>query len=430
MERASETRARCSPACSRRCVERLAAVEVPGTACLAPPTRRRCVDDGGPRAATASCGVPQHGGVGVVDQHHDVVGAGTEVAPDEPGDLIRGPLTVAVTAEGGGRRRRGKRRGRPPVVSTIPSGAPHLPAAQDTSRPRSASGRSPAPGVDGLPRPGRCLVMGVLNVTPDSFSDGGRFLDPPARSPTGSPMAEQGADLVDVGGESTRPGAHRPSVARSWPASCRSSRPLPHAGVAVSVDTMRAAVAEAAVEAGAVLVNDVSGGRADPAMLPDGGPAGRPLRRSCTGGRTRDDAAAHGVRRRGRPTWSRSWRSSGTPRSAAGIDPRRVALDPGIGFSKTAAQNWEVLAGLDRLHALGPPGARRAPAASGSSGSCCADDGDRRRVLRPPQRDDATTRHRARRRPGRGASGCTTSAAERGRRPRGCAVGRGAGARR
>src|SRR5512141_2877352 len=121
--------------------------------------------------------------------------------------------------------------------------------------------------VDGLPRPGRALVMGVLNVTPDSFSDGGRYLDPALAVKHGRQLVAEGADLVDVGGESTRPGAVRPSVQEELDRVVPVVRTLAGEGVLVSVDTMRAAVAAEAVGAGAVLVNDVSGGLADEEML-------------------------------------------------------------------------------------------------------------------------------------------------------------------
>ena len=121
--------------------------------------------------------------------------------------------------------------------------------------------------VDGLPRPGRTLVLGVLNVTPDSFSDGGRYLDPAVAVAHGRALVAEGADLVDVGGESTRPGATRPSPDEELDRVLPVVRALAGDGVLVSVDTMRASVASAAVEAGAVLVNDVSGGLADEAML-------------------------------------------------------------------------------------------------------------------------------------------------------------------
>src|SRR6188508_2144299 len=122
---------------------------------------------------------------------------------------------------------------------------------------------TPVAGPEGLPSTvatGRCLVMGVLNVTPDSFSDGGRWSDPGAAVAHGLAMVAEGADLIDVGGESTRPGADRVSEDEELRRIVPVVRRLAAAGVATSIDTMRASVAEAALEAGAALVNDVSGG--------------------------------------------------------------------------------------------------------------------------------------------------------------------------
>src|SRR5437016_12517870 len=121
--------------------------------------------------------------------------------------------------------------------------------------------------VAGLPQPGRCLVMGVVNVTPDSFSDAGRFLDPAQAVEHGRALLAEGADLLDIGGESTRPGATRPLLADELDRVVPVISALAAAGAMVSVDTMRHEVAAAAVAAGAVLINDVSGGLADPAIL-------------------------------------------------------------------------------------------------------------------------------------------------------------------
>src|SRR4051794_13445079 len=116
-------------------------------------------------------------------------------------------------------------------------------------------------GLPELPRP---LVMGVVNVTPDSFSDGGRWVTTEAAIAHGAQLQAEGADVLDIGGESTRPGATRPLVAEELDRVVPVIRALASEGIAVSVDTMRHEVAEAALEAGAVLVNDVSGGLADP----------------------------------------------------------------------------------------------------------------------------------------------------------------------
>ena len=241
--------------------------------------------------------------------------------------------------------------------------------------------------VAGLPRPGRCLVMGVLNVTPDSFSDGGRFLDADQAVAHGLALSADGADLVDVGGESTRPGATRPGEAEELSRVLPVVEALAAAGTLVSVDTVRAAVAAECVEAGAVLVNDVSGGRADPEMLPTVARLGVPYVlmhwRAHSAEMQRhtayDDVVADVVT---------ELRAQLEVAVAAGVDPARVAVDPGIGFSKTADQNWELLAGLDRLHRdLGRP-VLVATSRKRFLGELLAEDGD----LRPPlERDDATT---------------------------------------
>ena len=208
--------------------------------------------------------------------------------------------------------------------------------------------------VDGLPRPGRTLVMGVLNVTPDSFSDGGRYLDPAVAVAHGRALVAEGADLVDVGGESTRPGATRPSPDEELDRVLPVVRALAGDGVLVSVDTMRASVASAAVEAGAVLVNDVSGGLADEAMLSTVAALdvayvlmhwrahSTQMQRFTDYGDVVGDVSAE-------------LRERLDAAAQAGVRPERVAVDPGIGFSKTADQNWDVLAGMERLHELGHP---------------------------------------------------------------------------
>ena len=174
---------------------------------------------------------------------------------------------------------------------------------------------SPLPVVPDLPQPGRTLVMGVVNVTPDSFSDGGEWFDPAAAITHGMDLLSEGADIIDVGGESTRPGAIRPEVSEELRRVLPVVRELAAAGACVSIDTMRAAVAEPAIAAGARLVNDVSGGRSDPGMLRLVADAGVPLRlhalarplrrhaeqshlRRCRGGG--DSRAAHPARG-GRP---------------------------------------------------------------------------------------------------------------------------------
>jgi dihydropteroate synthase len=200
----------------------------------------------------------------------------------------------------------------------------------------------------------RTHVMGVLNVTPDSFSDGGRFLDRADAVAQGLHMHRAGADLIDVGGESSRPGAGRvpPEVerARVLPV----IRDLVAEGVAVSIDTTRAAVAEAAVAAGATVVNDVSGGQADPRMAVTVAALGVPwILMHWRGPSARMNELA------GYQDVLGEVRSELVARVdaavLAGVDPSRLVLDPGLGFAKTAAHNWALLRRLDVLTGLGFP---------------------------------------------------------------------------
>ncbi|MDN5751001.1 MAG: dihydropteroate synthase [Pseudonocardia sp.] len=212
-----------------------------------------------------------------------------------------------------------------------------------------------APGTPvGLPRPGRCAVLGVLNVTPDSFSDGGRYLDHGHAVSHGVAMRDAGADLIDVGGESTRPGAGRVEAdverARVVPV----IRELVAEGVQVSIDTTRARVAEAAVEAGASVVNDVSGGLADPSMAAVVAAARVPwilMHWRGHSDRMNDLASYEDVIGEVRAELV----ARADAAVLAGVDPGRIVLDPGLGFAKTAAHNWSLLRRLDVLVALGFP---------------------------------------------------------------------------
>ncbi len=201
---------------------------------------------------------------------------------------------------------------------------------------------------------GRTLVLGVLNVTPDSFSDGGRWSDPEQAIVRGLAMADEGADLVDVGGESTRPGAVRPSGAVEAGRVVPVVRELAAAAVTVSVDTMRAEIAAAAVRAGAVLVNDVSGGLADPAMLTTVADLGVPVvlmhwrgPSAVMAGMTHYDDVVTEV--------ADALAGRADAAVAAGVAPDRIVLDPGLGFAKQSGHNWALLQGLDRITALGFP---------------------------------------------------------------------------
>ncbi|CAM5431533.1 dihydropteroate synthase [Streptomyces purpurascens] len=206
----------------------------------------------------------------------------------------------------------------------------------------------------GLPEWDRCAVMGVVNVTPDSFSDGGRFFDTTAAVKHGLDLVTEGADLVDVGGESTRPGAARVDEAEELRRVIPVVRGLASEGVTVSVDTMRASVAERALAAGAALVNDVSGGLADPRMIPAVADAGAPFvvmhwRGFLQGGNVKGeyaDVVSEVVD---------ELHTRVEAVLAGGIAPDRVVVDPGLGFSKDAEHDLALLASLDRVLRLGHP---------------------------------------------------------------------------
>lgn len=239
-----------------------------------------------------------------------------------------------------------------------------------------------------LPRnPDRIVVMGVLNVTPDSFSDGGRWTDLDDAVEHGVQLHREGADLVDVGGESTRPGAARVDATEEARRVLPVLRELHAAGVPTSIDTYHATVAEAALGVGASVVNDVSGGLGDPAM-------------------------AEVVRAAGCPWILMHWRAhaanmqqfahyddvvadvTGELRErvdqavAAGVDPASIVIDPGLGFAKTGQHNWALLHDLASLVALGMPvlvGASR----KSFLGRLLADAEDKPRTVE--EREDATT---------------------------------------
>ncbi|MGV9713033.1 dihydropteroate synthase [Gordonia sp. NPDC003424] len=205
--------------------------------------------------------------------------------------------------------------------------------------------------------------MGVINVTADSFSDGGRYLDHDTAIGHGHELIGQGADLIDVGGESTRPGAIRvdpdEEAARVTPVISG----LSGTGVPISVDTMRATVAAAAIEAGATVINDVSGGRADPDMARVVADAGlpwilmhwRPIEPAeATRAFTHriDDVGGY---RDVVAEVSGELLAQVDAAVAAGVDPSRIILDPGLGFAKTAEHNWALLHALPTLVGLGFP---------------------------------------------------------------------------
>jgi dihydropteroate synthase len=196
------------------------------------------------------------------------------------------------------------------------------------------------------------LIMGVVNVTPDSFSDGGRYVDPDDAVAHGLGLRSEGANLLDVGGESTRPGAERVAPRVEQERVLPVVTALVGAGAMVSIDTMNASTALAAVEAGARIVNDVSGGLADPDLLAAVATTSADLVLGHWRGPSADMYAraeyADVVRDVLRELAERV-----DAAAAAGIPPGRVIVDPGIGFGKKGAQNWDVLRALPRVAGLG-----------------------------------------------------------------------------
>lgn len=223
-----------------------------------------------------------------------------------------------------------------------------------TGRSATCNGTGTVLLVTDLVRAPAPVVMGVLNVTPDSFSDGGRYADVEAAVAHGVRLRAEGAGLVDVGGESTRPGADRVNAETETARVVPVIRELASAGVPVSIDTTRARVAVAALHAGAVVVNDVSGGLADADMARVVGDAGCPWVLMHWRGHSRrmSELASYGdVVADVRAELGKRVDAA----LAAGVDPGRIIIDPGLGFAKNAAHNWQLSARLPELIELGYP---------------------------------------------------------------------------
>ncbi len=211
---------------------------------------------------------------------------------------------------------------------------------------------SPLHAVPGLPQPGRTLVIGVVNVTPDSFSDGGEWLDPAAAIGHSFDLLAEGADIIDVGGESTRPGATRPEVSEELRRVMPVVRELAAAGACVSVDTMRTAVAAPAIAAGASLLNDVSGGKADSGMLRLVADSEVPFVCMHWRGHSRDmqsrasyaDVVTEVIA---------ELATQIDEAASAGVAMDKLIIDPGLGFAKTAEHNWQLLQRLEEFDVLG-----------------------------------------------------------------------------
>lgn len=196
-------------------------------------------------------------------------------------------------------------------------------------------------------------IWGIVNVTPDSFSDGGRYLHVDQAVAHGLRLRAEGAAVLDIGGESTRPGAERVGSAVEQQRVIPVIEQLVAAGVPVSIDTLSAETAAAAVAAGARIVNDVSGGLADPEMRAAVAESGADFAIGHWRGFSSDMYAKAEYSRVAREVAGELQERMGEA-AASGIAPSRLIVDPGIGFAKTGPQNWDLLRGLDEIVALGP----------------------------------------------------------------------------
>jgi dihydropteroate synthase len=198
------------------------------------------------------------------------------------------------------------------------------------------------------------LIMGILNVTPDSFADGGRHNEFDAAVARGLEMIEEGVDIIDIGGESTRPGAERVSEAEEIERTIPVITELAKHGARISIDTMRASTAEAAIEAGASIINDVSGGLADPHMLQTAARLRVPYIAMHWRGQSKDmnskaiynDVVIDVIS---------ELQERITAALDAGIEVGNLIIDPGLGFAKDAEHNWEIIDSIDSFVDLGYP---------------------------------------------------------------------------
>jgi dihydropteroate synthase len=198
------------------------------------------------------------------------------------------------------------------------------------------------------------LIMGILNVTPDSFADGGKHNDFDAALARGLEMIKEGVDIIDIGGESTRPGADRVSEAEEIARTIPVITELAKHRVKISIDTMRASTAEAAISAGASIINDVSGGLADPFMLQTAARLQVPYIAMHWRGQSKDmnskaiytDVVIDVIS---------ELQERITAALDGGIDPNNLIIDPGLGFAKETDHNWAIIDAIDDFVALGYP---------------------------------------------------------------------------
>ena len=198
------------------------------------------------------------------------------------------------------------------------------------------------------------LIMGILNVTPDSFADGGRHNDFDAAVARGLEMIAEGVDIIDIGGESTRPGADRVTEAEEIQRTIPVITELAKHGAKISIDTMRASTAEAAVKAGAAIINDVSGGLSDPQMLQTAARLQLPYIAMHWRGQSKDmnskaiytDVVADVIS---------ELQERVDAALDAGIKQGNLIIDPGLGFAKDAQHNWEIIDAIDQFVEMGYP---------------------------------------------------------------------------
>ena len=198
------------------------------------------------------------------------------------------------------------------------------------------------------------IVMGILNVTPDSFADGGRHNDFEAAVNHGHQMLAEGVDIIDIGGESTKPGVERVSEEEELARVIPVIKELAKTGTRISIDTMRASTAKAAIKAGAQIINDVSGGLADPEMLPTAAQLGVPYIAMHWRGHSKDmnSRAVYGDVVKDVISELQERIDAALD---AGIRQENLMIDPGIGFAKEAHHNWEIIDSIDEFVALGYP---------------------------------------------------------------------------
>ena len=198
------------------------------------------------------------------------------------------------------------------------------------------------------------LIMGILNVTPDSFADGGRHNEFAAAVARGLEMISEGVDIIDIGGESTRPGADRVSEAEELERTIPVIKELAKQGARISIDTMRASIAEAAIKAGASIINDVSGGLADPLMLQTAARLQVPYIAMHWRGQSKDMNSKAIYNNVVNDVIS-ELQERITAAQDAGIKANNLILDPGLGFAKDAEHNWAIIESIDKFVGLGYP---------------------------------------------------------------------------